>query len=96
MVPPAGKETRVIELRALNSPRPVWVRADRRGVPLQLRRPAREPVPVTRIRDRWRVDDSWWREPLCRMYWELELVNGEVVTLFHDRIADRWYQQPYG
>jgi hypothetical protein len=30
------------------------------------------------------------------MYYELELADGQVVTLFHDRLADRWYRQTYG
>jgi hypothetical protein len=51
---------------------------------------------VRTIRDRWRVDDTWWREPLCRMYFELELEDGRIITLFQDRIADQWYEQRYG
>ncbi|HEU4753865.1 MAG TPA: hypothetical protein VFU47_12225 [Armatimonadota bacterium] len=56
----------------------------------------KKPRPVREIRDRWRVDDTWWREPLCRMYWELELADGQVLTLYQDRITNQWYRQPYG
>jgi hypothetical protein len=30
------------------------------------------------------------------MYWELELTDGQVVTLYHDRVTDRWFKQRYG
>jgi len=53
-------------------------------------------VAVREIRDRWRVDDTWWREPLCRMYFELELTDDRTLTLYHDRIQDQWLQQRYG
>ena len=55
----------------------------------------RDARPVQRVRDRWRVDDGWWREPLCRMYFELEMADGQIVTLYHDRVANRWYRQGY-
>jgi hypothetical protein len=55
----------------------------------------RKGCPVEKIRDRWRVDDAWWREPVCRMYWEVEPRDGRVLTLYHDRIADRWFEQRY-
>ena len=95
MVPAAGKKTRPAQLRGLNPPRPVQVRTDRHGAPRVVIL-GKTPRPVLRIRDRWRVDDTWWREPLCRMYWELELTDGQVVTLAHDRVTDRWFKQRYG
>lgn len=56
-----------------------------------------EQVAVRQVLERWRVDDAWWREePVCRMYYELELEGGQVTVLFHDRTLDRWYQQRYG
>jgi hypothetical protein len=49
---------------------------------------------VRQVRERWRVDDRWWTDaPVCRIYWELELESGEVLTLFQDRIANAWYRQ---
>lgn len=68
---------------------------DARGIPrtVVLRRQA---WPVRRLRDCWRVDDSWWREePVCRLYYELELAEARIVTLYHDLITDRWFQQWY-
>jgi hypothetical protein len=95
MVPPAGKKTRAAQLRYLNQPEPVRVRADCYGAPLAVHL-GHAWVGVRQIRDRWRVDDTWWREPLCRMYYELELTDQRVLTLYHDRIQDRWYRQRYG
>ena len=95
MVSTTGNTPRAGQLRYLNQPRPVRVLADERGRPksVVLERKAQ---PVTRIRDRWRVDDGWWREPLCRMYWELELQDGRVLTVYHDQIAGAWFEQRYG
>lgn len=95
MVPPARKTARTGKLRYLNQPCPLRVLTDPRGAPrsVVVERKARL---VARIRDRWRVDDLWWREPLCRIYWELELEDGRVLTLYRDEVAGRWYEQPYG
>jgi hypothetical protein len=71
------------------------VLTDARGVPRSVV-VERKAQPVERIRDRWRIDDTWWREPLCRMYWELELTGGRVLTLYQDQITGRWFEQPYG
>ena len=95
MVPPAGKKTRAAQLRYLNQPEPVRVRLDPRGNPVSVLLERRW-HPVSQIRDRWRVDDAWWHEPLSRMYFELELADGRIVTLYHDRIPNQWYQQRYG
>jgi hypothetical protein len=49
---------------------------------------------VTHVRDRWRLDTRWWLEqPVSRMYWDLELEGGEVLTLFRDQVSDAWYRQ---
>lgn len=95
MVPPAGKAPRPGQLRYLNRPRPARVVTDPRGAPRTVAL-GREAARVAHIRDRWRVDDQWWRVPLCRMYWEVELHDGRVLTLYHDREADAWFAQWYG
>ena len=95
MVPTARTAARPAQLRYLNQPQPVEVCLDPRGWPCAVVQ-GRGLQPVLKIRDRWRVDDGWWREPLCRMYFELELADGQVVTLYHDRIGNAWYQQRYG
>ena len=95
MVPPARKTARAGQLRYLNQPRPIRVLTDAHGAPRSVII-ERKAQPVQRIRDRWRVDDAWWREPICRMYWELELQDGRVLTLYRDEIAGRWFEQQYG
>jgi hypothetical protein len=51
------------------------------------------PRRVLAVRNTWRIDDEWWRTPISRLYYELELPGGRVVTLFHDLISGRWFRQ---
>jgi hypothetical protein len=41
----------------------------------------------------WRIDEEWWREPVSRLYFLLELENGAQITLFRDLIHGLWYRQ---
>jgi len=50
---------------------------------------------VISIRNIWRIDDEWWREEISRLYYELELDNGSVITVFQDLVSGKWYQQKY-
>lgn len=50
---------------------------------------------VGRILNSWRIDDEWWREPLSRQYFQVELQDGVVMTIFRDLISGIWYQQRY-
>jgi hypothetical protein len=47
----------------------------------------REPVEVC---NRWRVEESWWREPIAREYFK---VVGErwLALVYYDRLADSWH-----
>ena len=50
------------------------------------------------IQDRWRVDEAWWRpeaEQIVRMDFELRLADGDVLTVYHDRLRDTWHEQRY-
>jgi hypothetical protein len=79
----------------VNLPRPVQITIDEQsGLPLALceRRRCRQ---IERIQDTWHVDDEWWREPISRHYLQVVLRGGVLRTLFHDRIADRWFAQSY-
>jgi len=47
----------------------------------------REPVEVC---NSWRVEESWWREPIARDYFK---VVGErwLALVYYDRISDSWH-----
>ena len=95
MVTAAGAETRADRVRCLNLPRPVQVTVDaQNGVPVALHERNRRHV-VESIQDSWYVEDEWWRDPISRHYVQLILRGGAIRTLFHDRIADRWFEQTY-
>lgn len=81
------------EIQALNQPRPLRVGRRRDGSPRVVER-AGQAVAVEQIRDCWRIDDRWWTEtPVSRTYYELELVDGDVLTVFLDQVAGDWYEQ---
>jgi hypothetical protein len=49
---------------------------------------------VASIRDRWRLDDEWWRErPVSRLYYALLLEDGALLVVFQDLIEGGWYEQ---
>ena len=48
---------------------------------------------VARISNEWRIDDEWWRQEISRHYFELELGDGQVITVFRDLASGKWYQQ---
>jgi hypothetical protein len=51
---------------------------------------------VACVQDRWRIDDEWWREtPVSRLYCQVRLEEGRVLTLYHDLIGDSWWEQQY-
>jgi hypothetical protein len=95
MVTPAGTETRADRVRCLNLPRPVQVTVDPQNkLPVALHdRNRRHEVEC--VQDSWYVDDEWWRDPISRHYVQVILHDGAIRTLFHDRIADRWFEQTY-
>ena len=95
MVAPAGTETSADRVRPLNQPRPVQVTLDERSGLLLTLHDRHRPHAIERIQDSWRVDDEWWREPISRHYVQVLLPNGALRTLFHDLLADRWFEQTY-
>ena len=81
------------DIRALNQPSPLEVKAGGDGHPCALKL-RRRWVTVEVVVDQWRIDDEWWRErPVSRMYYECLVDQGLKVTIFHDLGAGLWYQQ---
>ncbi|MBX5446014.1 MAG: hypothetical protein IRZ30_12670 [Sphaerobacter sp.] len=93
MVPNPRAETRADQLRPLNRPRPARILTEqgRPAVVIEGQRRYR----VTQVRDAWRIDDEWWRNPISRRYYQLVLDNGSLRTVYHDLITDTWYEQGY-
>lgn len=86
---PAGPD----RLRALNLPRPVTVRTRPPGDAPALLVEAGRARRVARVQDAWRIEEEWWREPVRRRYFQVLLEDGALRTLFHDLVADAWYEQ---
>ena len=93
--PPGGRHdaSRAQRLRPLGGPRAVDVRTDERGDPVFVRLPGRTARRVEVVRERWRIDDEWWRSPISRDYRAVVLDDGRHVTLYRDLLDGRWYAQ---
>jgi hypothetical protein len=50
-------------------------------------------LPVREILNTWRIDEEWWRTPITRRYFLLQLDNGTRATVFHDLEHNGWYRQ---
>jgi hypothetical protein len=48
---------------------------------------------VAAIRERWRIDDEWWRRPISRLYYVLALEGGQMLSLYRDLEDGRWFLQ---
>jgi len=73
----------------------VRVRTDARGAPSAVAYEGAMRA-VAAVQDRWRIDDEWWRErPLSRMYYQLQLEGGRVVTVYQDLPGGAWWIQRY-
>lgn len=96
MDPAPRRTVRTDQLRPVNQPHPTRVTVDALGKPVTVRVGNRG-VRVVRLRNEWRIDDRWWTDqPVARHYFEVELTNGQVVTLFRDELGKEWYEQRYG
>ena len=83
-------------LKALNEPRPARVRTDADGRPTAVARPdstRRGFHAVETVRERWRLDDEWWRNPISRLYHDVVLEGGQLVVLYRDLTDGGWYAQ---
>jgi hypothetical protein len=80
-------------LRSLNLPRSLQVE-DNHDRPIAVLRHGRR-LFVEKVQERWRIDDEWWRRPISRLYYQVLVAGGEVVTIFKDLETGEWYQQQY-
>jgi hypothetical protein len=80
-------------LRALNLPRTIHVE-EAGDKPARVHTSA-GPVEIESIRERWRIDDEWWRHPISRVYYHVLLVSGDQLTIFKDLETGQWFQQQY-
>ncbi len=90
-------------LRALNVPQRVQVELDVGGSPAKIdmrsaecgvrNSDVREPVTIEVVRETWRIDDEWWREPITRTYYEVLLHGGARLVLFMDLVTQEWFVQ---
>ena len=83
------------DLRPLNAPSPLQVQTDDQGRIVSVWRQGRlTPRTIAAIQDRWRIDDEWWREhAISRMYYEVVLDDGTLLTMYHDLLVDAWFEQ---
>jgi hypothetical protein len=83
------------DLRPLNAPAPLRVEMDDRGRILSIWRQGRlTPRTIAAIQDRWRIDDEWWREHrVARMYYDVVLDDGTLLTIYQDLVTDSWFEQ---
>lgn len=92
MVAHSRTPLRAHQLRALNQPQPITVTCEKRGLPTEVyirRRRHR----IAAVKDRWRLDDEWWRDPIRRMYYWVEYEEGTHETLYRDLCDGLWYRQ---
>ena len=76
----------------VNMPREVSVVVGASGEPRSIARDGGS-WEVARVQNRWRIDDEWWGSEISRMYYELLLSDGAVLTVFHDLLSGTWYRQ---
>ena len=96
MVAHSRTPARPHRLRPLREPRPVDVEADGEGRPAAVTLRPGVRLRVLDVQDTWRIDDEWWRErPVSRLYWQLTLEDGQVLTLYDDLLARVWFRQGY-
>ena len=80
-------------LRALNLPRALHV-DEIDGKPTRVQTTTGL-IDIETTRERWRIDDEWWRRPISRMYFQVLLASSDQLTIFKDLETGQWFQQQY-
>jgi hypothetical protein len=68
------------------------VRTDAHAQPIALWSGTRW-TPIEATRERWRIDDEWWRDPVSREYHVVVLEGGRMTTIYRDLTTNSWYRQ---
>lgn len=92
MVSHSRAPLRTHQFRPLNKPHPVEVTCDEAGTPERIVVQGRSRR-IIHVKERWRLDDEWWREPLSRLYYLVECADGTLETLYRDLVTNTWYRQ---
>lgn len=95
MVADPRTPARADQLRPLNLPHPVRVQTRGPGGPPTTLIERGRRRRVAHVADIWCIEDEWWRHPISRRYFRLALEDGEMRTVFHDRVEDAWHAQTY-
>jgi protein ImuB len=77
-----------LALRRLRPPRRVEVDTGE-GRPVRVRGAGLDAAVVTSAGP-WRLSGRWWDTPWAHDEWDVELADGTVWRLTHDRLADTW------
>lgn len=92
MVPNTGAPLRARQLRPLNLPTRADIITCAKGCPAFLCQGNRKRR-IERVIDRWRIDDEWWRKPIRRFYYLVEIEGGSIDIFYNDLEDERWYRQ---
>jgi protein ImuB len=80
-----------LALRRLRPPRPVEV-VTRDGRPVRVHAASALDAAVVTCAGPWRLSGHWWdTEAWARDEWDVELPDGTLWRLAHDRLADAWF-----
>ena len=90
MVSNSRAQGRAPQLRPLNVPRPVKVGTDRDGNPIYVEIDGKRRR-IAAVRERWRIDDEWWRVCIAREYANLAMEDGRLITVYRDVLTERWF-----
>ena len=80
-------------ISALNLPRALHVE-ESNSQPIRIHTSSGQ-MEIESIRERWRIDDEWWRRPVSRIYYQVLLASGDQLTIFKDLETGQWFQQQY-
>ena len=93
MVSHPGTSSCPDRLRSLNEPRPLRIQLDNgRPIALIVNQQRHQ---IANVQDTWIIEDEWWRQPISRQYFSIQLTNGQSHTIYHDRTSNLWFAQAY-